>query len=169
MISKENTDSEGQEPRLYELGYHIIPTIDPEAIGDKVSDIREAVESLGGIIIVDEIPQLRDLAYTLSKIYLNKKSQFTSAYFGWMTFTITPEKAVLLKEKLDTNESILRFLIIKISEDTTPSTPSRKMAFISKGENKNPSVLGGEKNKEKKKEDFSEAELDKTIEELVVE
>ena len=132
MINEKETQDEGQEPKFYELGYHIIPTVPQETIMDEAAKIREMIEVKNGVVAVDHTPVLRDLAYTLSKVFNNKKTLFKSAYFGFITFTMGAEEVVLLKESLDAHENILRFIIIKTTEDLKPTAPSKKMVFITK-------------------------------------
>ncbi|MEX0934142.1 MAG: 30S ribosomal protein S6 [Candidatus Paceibacterota bacterium] len=160
MEKEREQESKGQEPQLYEVGYHIIPTIEEENLPNEVAHIRDAVESLGGIIVQDEMPQLRELAYPLSKIFSNKRSEFTSAYFGFMTFTMSPESAPLLKEKIDGLSSLVRYIIIKTEEEVASEKVSHKMTFLSGSHEKKKKTISSQ-------EKISEEELDKTIDELV--
>ena len=86
MKKEEHKDLESQEPKLYELGYHIIPTVAEDVLGDEVDKLREIVESNQGAIVSSEAPQVRDLAYPITKVIANKHTKFDSSYFGWMTF-----------------------------------------------------------------------------------
>jgi len=175
---KEQEEIEDHEPRLYELGYHLLPTIVEESLGGEVSKIKDIIDSHGGLFSSEEMPHRINLTYKMPKILSNKKRFYDTAYFGWMRFNLAPNKAVLLKGDLDKNESILRFIIFK----TIPEKPisPRKMTFF--GTRRKPlstkkesplrhplrSLVGGGKKKEEGKQ-MTEEELDKTIEELVVE
>lgn len=177
MKSEENMDNETQEPRLYELGYHVIPTVAEEAVAEEVVRVRDVVESHTGTITTDEMPAMRELAYPITKVFANKRKQFESAYFGWMGFMATPKGVIAIKESLDANESILRFIIVKTTQTKEAPDSSKKMAFIKKEDEVKTEKAQKEKVapktkispvKEEKKE-ISEAELDKTIEDLIVE
>ena len=56
------------EPRIYEIGYHIIPTVKEEDIEKTVGEIRKAIESSVGkaTFIAEGAPSLMKLAYPMS-------------------------------------------------------------------------------------------------------
>lgn len=170
MKKEEEKNVDRQEPQLYELGFHIIPTVAEEALSEEVAVLTKAVTSQGGTIESQETPQLQDLAYSISKVLSNTNKVFDTAYFGWMTFTMTPEGVVALKETLDSNLNILRYLLIKTVTPETPPAPTGKMAFIKK-EKKDDRVSDTTASDDENTsgEDVSEKELDKTLEELVAE
>ncbi len=129
MIAMQNENT-SQESKLYELGYHIIPTIAAEAIGEETAKIKEIIASQGGVIVSESMPDLIDLAYPLSKITDNKRKAYESAYFGWVTFTGDPQAAVAIDKDIVGVDAVLRYLIVK----TTPEAASaamEKMAFLS--------------------------------------
>lgn len=155
-------EAEGTEPKIYEAGFHVAPTVSEEDIEPIVNTIRDLIESNKGMIVSEGSPSLTNIAYSMDHIVANKKSIFNSAYFGWVKFQIEPESISVIKEGLENNENIFRFLIIKtVREDTM----AKKPAFRAK---KPVSSVKTEVKKEVKKE-ISEEEVDKVIEELVVE
>lgn len=164
MQEKDEKNSEGTEP-LYEVGFHIIPTLEENALTDEVSGIREAIESQGGTIRGEGAPEGISLAYPVSKVFRNKRSEFESSYFGWMTFVATPQGVERLEEALQARENILRFLIIKTTEENISLKPSKKMSFITGGADSKKDKKKGDRNE--KGGEFSESELDKTLDELV--
>jgi len=173
-----------EEPRLYEVGYHLLPTVAEEETAEEVSRIKEAIESPGGAVSSEEMPKLMQLAYSISKQINNERKNFNAARFGWIRFRMNPSMVLSFKEELKKNEKILRFIIIQAVHEK--AVPSKRMTFLS-GHKR----AGDEKkDKEKEKKDgdtmpaevkeeaksvksesqkISEAELDKTIEELIVE
>jgi ribosomal protein S6 len=157
----ENDKDLALEPRLYEVGYHILPTVAEEDIPGQTTALRNAIESRGGNVVGDGMPSMVALAYPLPKVLANKRKTYTSAFFGWMKFEMTPDQTEGFKKDLEGNENILRFLIVKAVKDK-PVVPSEKMAFMSDEGEKKPEV-------ETKKDDASSAELDKTIDDLVIE
>src|SRR3989338_8891677 len=150
------------ETQVYELGFHIIPSVEKNNIADEISSIRSAIEKLGGIFVAEEFPKLITLAYTMTKDIDGKRYKFNNAYFGWLKFEIGKDK------------------IIKTVRE---STLAPKDAVFSKERvkklkyNTNDSKIFKKDDKDKEKKDkikkkevkMSEEELDKTIEKLIAE
>lgn len=155
-----------KEPKLYEIGFHIIPTVGDEGIAPEVNKIREAIEAHNGAIESEHTPEFRELAYPISKVFSNKRSEFTTSYFGWMTFMIRPHDAEALKETVDTLENVVRFLIVKTTEESAPDKNQKKTAFTASS----PTPYNKRKKKDEADEGtLSESELNKTLDEIVAE
>lgn len=150
MEKNVNTESE-----VYEIGFHLVPTIAEENLSSEVSKIRASAESLGGAFISEEFPKMRPLAYTLSKKVGPTKTDFDRAYFGWIKYELTPDKTAEFKATIDANNHVLRYLIISTTRET-PVTYSK---------------LEAHKLAEKEAEDkpVSAEDLDKSIDKLVTE
>jgi len=149
------SNDESPEPRIYEIGYLLIPNLTSEEVTDTVNSIRDLAEGAGEVI-ASESPKLIKLAYPMEKTIDHKKHTYEEAHFGWMKFRGAPESLISTKTALDGNDNIIRFLIAKaIAEDTR--VPKR------------PPVSRKPKSEEVKKSEkpISEAELDKAIDELV--
>lgn len=152
--------NEHTEPRIYELGYHLVPTLAEEQIPGASGAVRGMIERISKDIIAEELPVFIDLAYTIVKTVDHKNKRFDEAYFGWIKFEGAPRGVAELEEGLKKDENVLRYLIVKtIREDT----------FIAK-------KFTGAKVKEIAEEttateeavaEPSEEALDKAIEELV--
>jgi len=157
-----------EEIRLYELGYHLVPIIAEEVLPEEVSKIKDYIESLGGVIISHEQPKMIQLAYSLSKVVSNKRTFYNSAYFGWIKFQMASGKAPELDKVLRGDDSVLRFIIAKTEEERAPKPPKKMKFFASRGlaPEKAPEEKAGTK---KQEHGLTEAELEKTIEELIVE
>jgi hypothetical protein len=111
------------------------------------------------------MPKLINLAYEISKTINTKKNQFNKAYFGWVKFEIDPSKIAEIKNKIESFPEILRFLIIKTVKENTIHTPKVPMF---KKENKDQAV-GEIKNQiSEEKAEISEEEIDKSIDDLIV-
>lgn len=155
---------EKKETRVYEVGYLLTPHLPEEKVGETVTHIKSILEKEGVFFIADEFPKLRVLAYTIEKPIAGKREKYQNAYFGWIKFEATGEAAVAIKKALSNERAIIRFLIIK----TIREIPSAK--FYVRRE-----TLTEEKKPVKAdapaspKPVISEAELDKTIAELVAE
>lgn len=116
----ENMDhNEHTEPRVYELGYHLVPTISEENIPKASKAVRGMVERISKGILSEENPVFIDLAYTIVKTVDHKNKRFDNAYFGWIKFEAEPAGIAELEEGLKKDDNVLRYLIAKtLREDT---------------------------------------------------
>jgi len=160
---QENT--EDKEPRLYELGYHLLPTLSEEEIPQEVGNIKDGIEKHSGAIVSDQMPRVMSLAYSMSKIVDQKRKYFDTAFFGWVKFHMSPKSLLEFDKELKHNKHILRFILVKTVRDKLPS--AKKMTFL-KSKQATDRVTKEQKVRKLGKQ-LSEEELDKTIEELIVE
>jgi ribosomal protein S6 len=58
-------------PQVYEVGFHLIPTVAEEDLGALVTGVRDSIETAGGRMISDEYPKLMELAYPMVKVVAN--------------------------------------------------------------------------------------------------
>src|ERR1035437_9892092 len=84
-IEKE-VEGEESEARIYEVGFHIVPLVAEENVPKEFGDIKLVLEKQKGVMISEELPRLRPLAYTIAKTVAGKKHIFDKAYFGWIKF-----------------------------------------------------------------------------------
>ena len=108
------------EPRIYEIGYHIIPIVKEEDIERTVGEIRKAIESAGKVTFIAEgAPSLIKLAYAMSVREGEKYTEYDRGYFGWIKFEAPASIVASLNGALKSNLNILRFVIWKtVREDT---------------------------------------------------
>ncbi|MBI5817125.1 MAG: 30S ribosomal protein S6 [Candidatus Yonathbacteria bacterium] len=165
-IETENMGDEKEiNPRIYELGFLFVPTIDENAVLGEASRIKGVIESCGGLLISDENPKSITLAYPIDKRVSGKRKSFTTAYFSWIKFHADPSAVATLKKHMEDDQTVMRFLIIKTVKE---NTLIQKRSFTGvRGKKKEVTETKGEKPKEEVTP-VSEAELDKTIEELVI-
>jgi ribosomal protein S6 len=144
----ETTDEvlENEGALVYEIGFHLVPTIPEDDLAAKFGDIRAQIEEAGGSIIGEGLPALTPLAYTISA----KGGKFDRAYFGWIKFDLAANKIAALKEICDHTADIIRYLIIKTTieadpefkkpllqladAETVPATPEEPKAVVSEEE-----------------------------------
>lgn len=161
MENKEvNIDSIVGDRVVYEVGFHIVPTVAEDDLGVRVTAIRDIIESAGGSMIGDEYPKHMELSYPMVKVAANKRATHASAYFGWMKFEVEPKGAKVIDMKLKADDLILRFILVKTVRENT-MVPKKILQ----------QKRGDEAKVEEKAEDkpvMSEAEIDKTIEDLVI-
>ncbi len=161
MENKEITvESIGKEPQIYEVGFHIVPIVAEDDLGVRVTAIRDVIEAQKGMVIADEYPKHMELSYPMLKIAANKRALHHSAYFGWMKFEALPSAAKAIDEALKKDDYVLRYILIKTVRENT-MVP--KKVFQQK--------RADESRADEKAEDkpvLTEAEIDKTIEDLVI-
>lgn len=156
----DKTLSEGRETTVYEVGYLLQPLLVEENIGEEITKIKNAIEERGGLFISEGWPEQRILAYSMTHEMKEEKKEFDSAYFGWVKFEAKPGIIPLIQDELRKNENIIRFILVKtVREDTMsrPVSPARQ-------EEKRRSRRSRE---EEGKEEISEEEVDKAIEEML--
>lgn len=152
----EDKNETKEEWHVYEVGLLIVPTVAEEAVSREVVALKARVEDAGAVVISEEFPAMRPLAFRMEKTIGAKKEKFDRAYFGWLKIELDPEILPMLSDHLSKNENILRFLLIKTLRDTPHHVP------------KSPTVI-----KEKLPPSEEEAKiaadeaLDRSIEELV--
>lgn len=164
----EDLELEGADPRVYEIGYHVLPSFPEERLSEESAKLKEAIVSFGGVILSEEEPRLMALAYPIDKTIENKRTWFESAFFGWIKFEAGPEAIGQLKKLMEEDTSILRFIMVKTVRENTIVKKSvlaaRKLPGIElpEGEDTKSSIAAIPT-------EVNEAEIDKQIEDLVVE
>lgn len=158
---EENVEEE-KEVRLgvYEVGYLMVPTIAEENLGEEVTSFKDMFSENGAVFISDEYPKLIELAYEMTRSILNKKQKFSYGYFGWVKFECSTSVAKVIKDLLDKNEKLVRYLMIKTARENTMSV---KRPYGKQDGSKRRSVR-----KTEEVEVINEETIDKEIEALVV-
>ncbi|MDE2030873.1 MAG: 30S ribosomal protein S6 [Patescibacteria group bacterium] len=106
---------------VYEVGYIIVPTIAEENLGEEVTLFKDMFTEQGATFISDEYPKMMELAYEMSRSIANKKQKFSYGYFGWVKFECSTAQARIIKDLLDKNEKLVRYLMIKTVRESTLS------------------------------------------------
>ncbi len=105
--------------RIYEIGYHIIPTVKEEDVEKVVGEIRRVVEKAGGSFIAEGAPALTRLAYPMPTMEGDKHVEHDRGYFGWIKFEAETAVVNALNEALQQDQNILRHIIFQtVREDT---------------------------------------------------
>ncbi len=113
-----DTDAVGV-PRIYEVGYLIIPTVKEEDIEKVVGTIRSDIEKSGGSFIAEGAPLSMKLAYDITTRGGGKKNVYDHAFFGWIKFEAEISVAKALELSLNKNQDILRSIVFQtVREDT---------------------------------------------------
>jgi ribosomal protein S6 len=161
---KEVEEVEGEEKEIrlsiYEVGYLMLPSFPEENLGGEVTLFKDMFLEHGAVFIADEYPKLIELAYEMSRSINNKKQKFSYGYFGWVKFECTTDQAKVIKEILDKNEKLVRYLMIKTVRESTMSV---KRAYGKQdGRSRRPAV------KHEESVPLNEEVIDKEIDALVV-
>jgi ribosomal protein S6 len=104
---------------IYEIGYLFVPTIPEDAILGKFSELKSYLEKKGATFIQEELPKMMTLAYEMNRTIANKKTWFSTAYFGFIKFEIEGSTIDLINKELSRNEDLIRFLIISTVRENT--------------------------------------------------
>lgn len=155
------------EPRVYELGYHILSTVGAADLESEVTAIKQILMDNGGLPFKEQNPALIDLAYPMSKVIDNKRVEFSSAYFGWIKFDVPPHQVKAIHDAVAAHPKVLRFLLVEtVREDTyrEPAENLDKPATEAKVE-----VAKQETKPAAEEAPVDEEELNKQIDEIVSE
>ena len=170
MAKKTATPSiEHSEPRIYEIGYLLSPSVRDEDLENRVNEIKETLTKFGATIILEGAPEFIDLAYEMTRVIDNKNIRFNQANFGWLKIEVSPSSIASIKEFLDANTLVIRYLLILTTKENT-TIGKKPLSKIIKGERK---ALSSDETGEVKEEilapEVVEAELDNDIKEMIKE
>ena len=153
--------------RIYEVGYHIVPTVKDEDVEKIVGEIRTVIEKTGGSFIAEAAPSLLRLAYPMTVREGEKSTDYDRAHFGWIKFESSPESASTLERSLRTNPLIVRCIVFKtVREDTRAKMKAPTLREVKRTDT---IKAAPKKVSEAEKAPVSEEELDKALETLTAE
>ena len=154
MTKEGEANTSPEEMTIYEVGYLIVPTVPEDDIGSKVALLRDAIEK-SGMILSENAPEMRVLAYEMTKELGGKKRRFHKAYFGAIVFQAPARDISRIKKDIEGKDEVLRSLFIKRTRESlaAATAPAARQKSVPT---------------EKKKEVNNE-EIDNAIEELVAE
>lgn len=164
MAEKElaNKEENNDEKKLYELTFHILPTFSEVEVEEKANEISSLVEKIDGVLKLSQKPLPRALAYEIAKPGAGKKEFFDNSFFGSFVFEAETSKIESLQKGLKKLNFILRYLLIEVPKETlTPK--ERRIPQSHKEEAKRTDTPIADA------KPINEEELDKTIEQLVIE
>ena len=168
-MAKENEEIE-IITRVYEAGYHILPTVQEGDVEKVVGTIRAEIDKLGGSLIAEGAPNLIKLAFPMDKREGERHVDYDRAYFGWLKFEAGTQSAAALIEALKLNPSILRSIVFKtLREDTRAKFKAPQLREVKRTDTikaaprKAPTPDGEEK------EPVSEVDLEKALDTLTKE
>ncbi len=105
--------------RVYELAFHLVPTISESEVAVQFSHLKSLVEKRKGAFISEQAPALMKLTYEVPKTVKGQKKWYENAYFAWVKFSLDAAEIEGLEKEVKNFESMLRYLLIKtVAEDT---------------------------------------------------
>jgi len=156
-----NNAPSGDTRPIYEIGYHLVPTLAEDAVAGEAAKVRAMLDDAE--IITDETPRKMTLSYVIERPGAGRREKYGEAYFGFIKFAIDKSQINGIETKLRAMREVLRYLLVEtIREDIAPT---RRAIFTSdrlEGETLKKPVAEAEKPAE-----VSEEELDKGIDALV--
>jgi len=158
---------EDKELGLYELGYHLVPSLGEDDLALRVADLQKKIASLGGKIHSEGAPQACSLAYTMRKLRGGKWDKYDSTFFGWTRFEASSDVIPELKEELDHKDELVRYLLIKLDRDVLLPQRVYKQKVDLREVETQPKQLEKKQTVDEDTGEVSEEELDKQIEELI--
>lgn len=166
----ENIEHEEKDEKVvaYELGYHLVPSLGEDDLALRVTDIQKAIIAEGGSVLSEGQPQAFTLAYPMRKMRGGRWDHYETSFFGWVRFEAPTQGVLGLKDFLETNEHLVRYLLIKLDPIALTPPPVREpRREVSSGEVEvEPKALVKKQDDETGGE-VSEEELDKQIEQLI--
>jgi ribosomal protein S6 len=166
-MSKKATVAKNSEEKIYEVGYHIVSSVSEENIPAEVEKIKTYLAKEKAIIISEEAPKLRPLAYPIKKAYGGTYKVFDKAYFGFIKFELGEDADIKTVDlSMKNNESVLRYIIIKTVRENTMYSP--KITVFSNKDAKIKTTFKEDKVVKSEKQATIE-EIDKSIDALVSE
>jgi ribosomal protein S6 len=126
MTNINETTFEESEGRVYELGFHLLPTVAEADVPVQFSQLKSTIEKQGGTFIAEGAPKLIKLSYSMSKTIKAEKMHYTNAYFGWVKFTLDPEKLEAVEKDIKAFDPMLRYIIVKTVAESTMVTEGVK-------------------------------------------
>ena len=115
-VTEADVMTEAPERASYELAFHILPTVTEGEVPEVAQDLKTIITKAGGEITDEEAPAHFTLAYEIEKYLEGRYRKFSSAYFGWVRFTITPTAITELVAEVDGHKRLLRHLCIRLTK-----------------------------------------------------
>ncbi|KKW23353.1 MAG: hypothetical protein UY74_C0068G0007 [Candidatus Kaiserbacteria bacterium GW2011_GWC2_52_8b] len=160
IIERTDTEPEVAASRVYEIGYHISPSIKDEDIEKVVGSIRSVIEKAGGSFIAEGAPALARLAYPISIKENGKRVEYDRGHFGWIKFESSIEGAQAISEAIKRNSDLLRTMIFQtVREDTRAKIKIAPLREVKRTD----VIKAAPRRAEESAPPVSEADLDKAL------
>jgi ribosomal protein S6 len=105
------------EVSTYELAFHVLPTVAEGEVSTVFQTLKDIITKNGGELTIEEAPARFDLAYEIVQYLEGRNRKFTSAYFGWVRFTVQPSEIEKVTEEVAAVKELLRHILIKLTKN----------------------------------------------------
>lgn len=149
---------------IYEIGFHVVPTVDEAGAAKVAETIKAAVEKGDAEVISSSAPSRMRLSYTIERATAGKREKYDESYFGFIKFATEREHVAGLEQMLRADRNVLRYLLVETTREDLVNAP-RRATFTSdrlEGETIKKPATEPEKGGE-----VSEEDLDKSLDALV--
>lgn len=138
-------ENEGSELRVYELGFHLDPSLPVEEVKKAYQEIRAMIAAKGALVAESE-PIKIQLAYTISRQEVSGRRDFDSAYFSWIVYETSAENHAGVLAAVSADKRIIRFIDLSTTKDAARhSVEIRELAMKAPEPMEDPeAVLGAE-------------------------
>jgi ribosomal protein S6 len=104
------------EANSYELAFHVLPTVAEGEVATVFQNLKDVITNAGGTLGAEEAPARFDLAYEIERYLEGRNRKFSSAYFGWVRFTVDPAQIETIEEQVRATKELLRYMIVKLNK-----------------------------------------------------
>ncbi len=118
---EENMQAEVSDNGIYEVGFHLSPSITEAALPEAFGNVKEAILAKGAMAISEEFPKLIPLAYVMEKTINNKIERFKEGWFGWIKIEAPADKVAAIDAMLRLRDDVIRHLIVSTVRENTMS------------------------------------------------
>lgn len=118
---------------VYEVGYHIVPTVADTELDAAIRPLMDAVKAAGAEVVGERAPLPIRLAYSLEKKVDGVKRVFDEAYFGWVAFEAPRPAIAGIDAAFKKNPLVLRYLTTETKRETVAAVladPSLDAAMV---------------------------------------
>lgn len=164
MAAQHNESSETEViTRIYEVGYHIVPTVAEDQVEKIVGEIRAQIEKAGGSFIAEGAPAMTRLAYDMETREGDKHVSHDRGYFGWLKFEAPIAAAEELNAAMAQNSQILRHIVFQTVRE---ETRARMKAPTLREVKRTDTIRTSPRREEEAAAPVSEADLDKALQDI---
>jgi ribosomal protein S6 len=117
MSDKNMPAVEATDVASYELAFHVLPTVAEGEVVAVFQTLKDIITTHGGELTLEEAPARFDLAYEIIRYLEGRNRKFTSAYFGWVRFTVVPSQIKEIDEEVTAVNELLRHILIKLTKN----------------------------------------------------
>lgn len=165
-VESKETGADAGVVRIYEIGYHIVPTTKEEDLDTIVGTIRSIIEKTGGSFIAEGAPALTRLSYPMSIREGEKHIEYDRGYFGWIKFEADVAVAHALDASLKKNSELLRHIIFQtVREDTRAKYRAPQLREVKRTD----TIKSTPRRVEESAAPLSEEQLEKALSEITEE